>query len=156
MRNLIIELARWICCHIIAIILALPDKTNVHNRFVSIFPTGFNNNDGMCCQKKKKLALSKNSFLAFWVDLSVKMMNQLCKENQHLGGIFLYLSQQSVLPKCKLIKMPQVFPYQSSIALILRRKTNCRARCSESNIMKSVLKIMWATAFWHMCILQHW
>lgn len=48
-------------------------------------------------KKKKKLAPSKKSFLAFWVDLSVKMMNQLCKENQHLGG-YLFLPVTAVCP----------------------------------------------------------
>lgn len=73
-------------CSITAIIL--PNEAKVYNRFVSIFPSKFDNNNGMCC-KKKKIAPAKNSFLASWVELFVKMMSQLCKENQHLRVSFL-------------------------------------------------------------------
>lgn len=115
----------------------------------------------MCCQKnknnnKKMLALSKNSFLAFWVDLSVKMMNQLCKEKQHLGDIFFYLSQQSVLPKCKLIKMPQVFPYQPTIVFTLKKENQVQDKmlrkyyneeCPENNGSSSFLKCLFYNSF---------
>lgn len=115
----------------------------------------------MCCQKnkndnKKMLALSKNSFLAFWVDLSVKMMNQLCKEKQHLGDIFFYLSQQSVLPKCKLIKMPQVFPYQPTIVFTLKKENRVQDKmlrkyyneeCPENNGSSSFFKCLFYNSF---------
>lgn len=108
-------------------------------------PTDF---DSMNCQRGAGYLVSfKNSFLACGVDLSVRMMSQLCTRNQRLGWYLFYLSEKSVLPVCELIKMPEIFPYQPTIVPVLKKEDQIRRTKSGNNVVMIIPKVMEAAHF---------